>query len=210
VNDPDVVRRQAVPLGPGAIPAILILIGMVALLALGAVPPFVATLLAAGAMIGLRVITIGQAYRSIPWTPVVLIAAMFAVSLAIKDSGAAEKMARALVDAVGSAGPYALLVGLFALTAILGQLISSTATVLIVIPIAISAASDIGVSSRPVLMSVVVSSAASFLTPLSTPANMMVMGPGGYRFGDYWKLGLCMMTVFFVAATLLVPVIWPF
>jgi di/tricarboxylate transporter len=91
VNHPDLVRRQAVPLGPGAIPAILILIGMVALLASGAVPPFVATLLAAGAMIGLRAITIGQAYRSIPWTPVILIAAMFAVSLAIKDSGAAEK-----------------------------------------------------------------------------------------------------------------------
>lgn len=210
VNRPDLVRRQAVPLGPGAIPAMLILIGMVALLASGAVPPFIATLSAAGAMIGLRVVTIEQTYRSISWTPVVLIAAMFAVSLAIKDSGAAEKMASALVGAVGSAGPHVLLIGLFALTAILGQLISSTATVLIVIPIAISAASEIGVSSRPVLMSVVVSSAASFLTPISTPANMMVMGPGGYRFGDYWKLGLCMMAVFFVAATLLVPVIWPF
>jgi di/tricarboxylate transporter len=210
VDPPDRVRRQAVPLGPGALPAILILLGMVALLASGAVPPFVASLLAAGAMIGVRVVTVEQAYRSISWTAVVLIAAMFAVSVAIKDSGAAEKMARALVDAVGSAGPHVLLMGLFVLTVILGQLISSTATALIMIPVAISAAADIGVSSRPVLMSVAVSSAASFLTPISTPANMMVMGPGGYRFGDYWRLGLCLMAVFFVAATLLVPVIWRF
>lgn len=210
VNPPDLVRRQSVALGPGAIPAILILIGMVALLASGAVPPVVATLLAAGAMVGLRVITIEQAYRSMPWTAVVLIAAMFAVSVAIKESGAAQQMANVLVDAVGSSGPRVLLIGLFVLTAGLGQLISSTATVLIVIPIAISAASEIGVSARPVLMSVAVSSAASFLTPLATPANMMVMDPGGYRFGDYWKLGLCLTVVFFVAATLLVPVIWRF
>lgn len=210
VHSPGLVRRQAVALGPGAVPALLILIGMVALLASGAVPPFIASLLAAGAMIGLRVVTVEQAYRSISWTAVVLIAAMFAVSVAIKDSGAAEKMARVLVDAVGSAGPHVLLIGLFILTAILGQLISSTATALIVIPVAISAASELGVSSRPVLMSVAVSSAAAFLTPIATPANMIVMGPGGYRFGDYWKLGLCMMAIFFVVATFLVPVIWPF
>jgi di/tricarboxylate transporter len=158
----------------------------------------------------LGVIKIEQAYRSISWTAVILIAAMFAVSVAIKQSGAAEKMAHLLVDAVGSAGPHLLLIGLFVLTAILGQLISSTATVLIVLPIAISAASELGVSARPVLMSVAVSSAASFLTPIATPANMMIMGPGGYRFGDYWKLGLCLTVVFFLAATLLVPVIWHF
>lgn len=210
VDPPDLVRRQAVPLGPGAIPAVVILIGMVALLAAGAVPPVIATLLAAGAMIGFRVITVEQAYRAIPWTAVVLIAAMFAVSVAITDSGAAAQIARVLLDAVGAAGPHVLLIGLFVLTAILGQLISSTATVLIVIPIAISAANEIGVSPRPVLMSVAVSSAASFLTPLATPANMMVMDPGGYRFGDYWKLGLCLMVVFFFAATFLVPVVWPF
>ncbi len=206
VDSPDLVRRQAVPLGPGAVPAIVILIGMVALLASGAVPPFVASLLAAGAMVVLRVVTIEQAYRSISWTAVVLIGAMFAVSLAIKDSGAAEKLAHALVETVGAAGPHALLFGLFALTAIFGQLISNTATALIVIPIAISAATELGVSPRPVLMSVTVAAAASFLTPIATPANMMVMEPGGYRFGDYWKLGACMMVLFFVVATLLVPV----
>jgi di/tricarboxylate transporter len=210
VDHPEAVRRQAVPLGPGAVPAILILIAMVALLASGAVPPFVASILAACAMVVLRVVTVEQAYRSVSWTAVVLIGAMFAVSLAIKDSGAAERIARGLVDTVGAAGPHVLLFGLFALTAAFGQLISNTATALIVIPIAVSAATELGVSPRPVLMSVAVAAAASFLTPIATPANLMVMEPGGYRFGDYWRLGLCLMALFFVVSTLLVPLIWSF
>lgn len=210
VDQPDAVRRQAVPLGPGAVPAILILLAMVVLLATGAVPPFVASLLAACAMVVLRVVTVEQAYRSVSWTAVVMIGAMFAVSLAIKDSGAAERIARGLVDTVGAAGPHVLLFGLFVLTATFGQLISNTATALIVIPIAVSAATELGVSPRPVLMSVAVAAAASFLTPIATPANLMVMEPGGYRFGDYWKLGLCLMALFFVVSTLLVPVIWSF
>jgi di/tricarboxylate transporter len=210
VDTPQAVRRQAVPLGPGAVPAILILIGMVALLASGAVPPFVASLLAACAMVVLRIITVEQAYRSVSWTAVVMIGAMFAVSVAIKARGAAERIAHGLVETVGAAGPHALLFGLFVLTATFGQLISNTATALIVIPIAVSAATELGVSSRPVLMSVGVAAAASFLTPIATPANLMVMEPGGYRFGDYWKLGICLMALFFVVSTLLVPVIWSF
>ncbi len=84
------------------------------------------------------------------------------------------------------------------------------ATALIVIPIAAAAAFELGISPQPVLMSVTVAAAASFLTPVATPVNMMVMGPGGYRFGDYWKLGLAYMAMFFAAAVFLVPVVWPF
>lgn len=210
VDPPQEVRRQAVPLGPGAKRALVVLVAMVVLLASGAVPAFVASLVAACAMVLLRVLTVEQAYRSVSWTTVVLIGAMFAVSLAIKESGAAEKVAHLLVEIVGGLGPHVLLVGLFVLTTVFGQLISNTATALIVIPIAISAASELDVSPRPVLMSVAVAAAASFLTPIATPANMMVMGPGGYRFGDYWKLGLCLLALFFVVAVLLVPVFWSF
>lgn len=84
------------------------------------------------------------------------------------------------------------------------------ATALIVIPIALSAAADLDISAKPVLMSVAVSAAAAFLTPIATPANMMVMGPGGYRFGDYWKLGLPLLALFGAVAVLLVPVFWSF
>ena len=84
------------------------------------------------------------------------------------------------------------------------------ATALIVFPIAISAASEIGVSPQPVLMCVTVAAAAAFLTPVATPANLMVMGPGGYRFGDYWKLGLPLMMWFFIISVFYVPLIWRF
>ncbi|MBB5868961.1 di/tricarboxylate transporter [Allocatelliglobosispora scoriae] len=210
VDSPSAVRRQAVPLGPGAKRALAVLIAMVVLLATGAVPPAVAGLLAAGAMVLLRVVTMSQAYRGISWTTIVIVGAMIPLSVAIQESGAAATLAHGLVAVVGDLGPYALLVGVFLLTAVLGQMISNMATALIVIPVAISAAGELGVSVRPVLMCVTIAAAASFLTPVATPANMMVMGPGGYRFGDYWKLGLPMLAWFFVVAVGAVPLFWPF
>jgi di/tricarboxylate transporter len=210
VNRPDQVRRQALPLGPGSRRAILITLGMVVLLATGIVPPAVAAVLAAGALILTRVLTMRQAYRSVNWTIVVMVAALIPLSVAVERSGAAEDIAGQLVDLVGGAGPHALLFGLFVITAVFGQLISNTATALIMIPIAISAALDVGISVRPVMMSLTVAAAAAFLTPIATAANLMVMEPAGYKFGDYWRLGLLMLLLFMGASVLLVPVFWPF
>lgn len=210
VDSPALVRRQAVPLGPGAYRAVAVLAAMVLLLATGIVPAAVAGVLAAGAMVVLRVVTVAQAYRAVSWTTIVIIGAMIPLSVAIQRSGAAGLIAHALVAAVGDAGPYALLLGLFLVTAVLGQLISNTATALIVIPIALSAAAELGVSVRPVIMCVTVAAAAAFLTPVATPANMMVLGPGGYRFGDYWRLGSVMLIWFGIVAVLLVPLFWRF
>jgi di/tricarboxylate transporter len=210
VDWPDRVRRQVAPMGPTAGHAIAILAAMVVLLATGIVPAAAAALLAAGAMILLHVLTLEQAYRAISWTTVFLVGGMIPLSTAMQRTGAAELMADILVRAVAGAGPYALVLGLCLLTACLGQLISNTATALIVIPIAISAAGEFGVSARPVLMAVNVMSAAAFLTPVATPGNLMVMGPGGYRFGDYAKLGLPLLLLFLVVATVLVPVNWSF
>jgi di/tricarboxylate transporter len=210
VDEPSLVRRQAVPLGPGAKRALVVLAGMVILLATGAVPPAAAGLIAACAMVVLGVLTTEQAYRGISWTTVILVGGMISLSTAMIETGAAEKLADGLVRIVGNAGPYALLLGLFLLTATLGQLISNIATALIVIPVALSAAAEMDVSAKPVLMAVTVAAAASFLTPVATPANLMVLGPGGYRFGDYWRLGLPLLALFGVVAVLLVPVFWSF
>jgi di/tricarboxylate transporter len=210
VSSPELVRRQAVPMGPGARQAVIILIAMVVLLATGWVPPAVAGLLAAGAVILSGIMTVEQAYRAIGWTTVILVGAMLPLSTAMVETGAAELMAKALVDIVGDAGPYALLAGLFVLTAIMGQLISNTATALIVIPIGVAAAASMNVSPQPVLMSTGVAAAASFLTPIATPTNLMVMGPGGYAFTDYWKLGLPLLIWFFVVSVFWVPLIWRF
>jgi di/tricarboxylate transporter len=210
VDHPELFRRQAVPFGPGAGRAIAVLVAMVVLLMTGAVPGAIAALLAAVAVVLMGVLTIEQAYRSIAWNTVVLVGGMIALSTAMIDTGAATLLADGLVGMIGDGGPYALLAGLFVLTAVLGQLISNMATALIVIPIALTAAQGMGISPKTVLMSVAVTSAAALLTPVATPANLMVMGPGGYRFVDYWKLGLPLLLLYGLVAILLVPVFWPF
>jgi di/tricarboxylate transporter len=210
VDAPADVRRQAVPLGRGAKRALVVLAAMVVLLASGAVPAAAAGLLAACALVLSGVLRIEQAYRNISWTTVILIAGMIPLSTAMIQTGAADTLADGIVDLVGDASPRLFVLALVLLTALLGQLISNTATALIMIPIAISAASELDVSAKPVLMAVAVAAAASFLTPVATPANMIVMGPGGYRFSDYWKLGLPLLLLFIAAAVLLVPAIWTF
>jgi di/tricarboxylate transporter len=210
VDHPAVVRRQAVPFGVGSAQAIAALVGMVVLLIAGVVPGAIAAVLAAGMIVLTGGLTTEQAYRGIGWTTVILVGGMIALSTAMIETGAAEWLADTLVRIIGDRGPYALLAGLFLLTAFLGQLISNMATALIVIPIALSAAADMGVSPKPVLMSVAVTSAAALLTPVATPANLMVMGPGGYRFSDYWRLGLLLLVLYGAVAILLVPVVWRF
>lgn len=210
VNSPDLVRRQAVPLGPGAKQALIVLGLMVLALATGIIPPAVAGVLAVFALVLTGVMNVEASYRSIDWTTVILVAALMPLSTTMQQTGAAQLLADGLIAAVGDSGPRVLLAGLFILTAIMGQLISNTATALIIIPVGIAAAMGLQVSPVPVLMCIVVAADASFLTPIATPTNLMVMGPGGYAFGDYWKLGLPLMIWFFVVAVFLVPVIWGF
>jgi di/tricarboxylate transporter len=210
VDSPAVVRRQAVPLGLGARTAILTLVAMVAMLAFDLVAPAIAGLVAATAMILSRLVSVEEAYRAINWTTIILVGAMMPLSTAMFVTGAAQLLADGLVAAMGEAGPTALLVGLFLICAILGQVISNTATALIVIPVAVLAAGSLGLNPTPVLMSLNIACAASFLTPIATPVNLMVMGPAGYRFTDYWPLGSVMMLFFFLVAVFWVPVVWPF
>lgn len=210
VDAPDQLRRQAAPMGARAWRSIAIVVAMVILLATGVVPSAVAGLLAASAMVLLRVVSVKQAYRSISWTTVVLVAGMIPLSTAFMETGAAQIIAHGLVEFVGDSGPHIALLSLCVLTMVLGQLISNTATVLIVAPVAVSVAYEMDVSVLPFLMGLTVAGAASFLTPIATPANMMVMGPGGYTFSDYWKLGLPLLLLFLAVATFYVPLIWQF
>ena len=210
VDPPEVIRRQTVPLGLGAKESMLILAAMVILLATDSVPPAVAGLSAAGAIVLLGVLSIDRAFAAIGWTTVVLVAGMIPLSTAMRTTGAAESLATRIVDLVGDSGPYPLLIALFVLTAVLGQLISNMATTLIVIPIAVSAAAELDLAAAPVLMSLNVATAAALLTPVATPANLMVMEPGGYRFNDYWKLGIVVMAWYFVVSVFIVPLIWTF
>ncbi|WP_454116979.1 SLC13 family permease [Microbacterium aurum] len=209
VTPPQALQR-AVPLGRGAKRALVVLGVMVALLATGLVPAAVAGLLAAGALVLTRVLTIPQTYRSISWTTVILIAGMIPLSAAFIATGAADRVADLVLGIIGSTSPHLALLVLCVLTMVLGQFISNVATVLVVTPIAVAIAQTLELSIQPFMMALTVAGAAAFLTPVATPANLMVLQPGGYRFGDYWKLGLPLMVVYLAVAVLYVPLVWPF
>ena len=216
-QSPDVIAvtppqslQRAVPLGRGAKRALVILALMVVLLATGLVPPAVAGLLAAGAIVLTGVLTIPQTYRAISWTTVILIAGMVPLSAAFISTGAAGRVADVVLGIIGSSSPQLALLVLCVLTMVLGQFISNVATVLIVTPIAVAIAQSLDLSVLPFMMALTVAGAAAFLTPVATPANLMVLQPGGYRFGDYWRLGIPLMIGYLLVAVLYVPVVWPF
>jgi len=210
VVDAPAQLRRSIPLGKGAMRALVILAAMVLLLATGLVPPVVAALLAASALVLTRTVSVTQAYHSISWTTVVLIAGMIPLSTAFIETGTADRVAGWLLTLIGDSGPHIALLVLVILTVVLGQMINNTATVLIVAPIAVSLSAALGLSVQPFMMALTVAGAASLLTPIATPANLMVLEPGGYRFGDYWKLGLPLALVFVAIAVLYVPLVWPF
>jgi di/tricarboxylate transporter len=140
---------------------------------------------------------------------VLFIASLFVVSESLDATGVTAWGGQQLVARVADSRTR-LLVLMLLLVSVLTALISNMATALIVIPIALETAKDLDVSARPVLMCVTVSAAAALITPVATPANLMVMEPGGYRFSDYWKLGLPLLVLYGVVAVGLVRVFWRF
>ena len=210
VDAPPAIRRQALGLGSRGYLAIAVLLGMLVLLATGLVPAAIAALLAAVAMVLLRTITVPQAQRSISITTLLVVAGMIPLSTAMQTSGAADLIAAGLLRLLGQAGPHILLLGIVVVVALLGQFISNMATVLVVAPIAMMVAEQAGYSPLPFLMGIAVVGAGAFLTPVATPANLMILDPGAYRFGDYWRLGLPLLVFFILVATVLVPLVWRF
>jgi di/tricarboxylate transporter len=209
VTPPQSMRR-AVPLGRGAGRAIAALVVMVAMLVTGIVPAVVAGMGAAGLVVLTRVLSMRDAFRAVHWSTVVLIAGMIPLSSAFVQTGAAQVVADGVLSLVGTANPTLALLALGVITTALGQVISNVATVLVMIPIYLSAAATIEASPLPFMMSLTVMGAAAFFTPIATPANTMVLEPGGYRFGDYWRLGLPLAVVWTAVAVLYVPLLWPF
>ena len=216
-ESPDVVAvepsrnlQRSVPLGRGWRRCLAVLIGTVVLLATGVVPPVIAGLLAAGALVVLGVVTVPQGFRAISWDTVILIAGLIPLSTAFVSSGAADEIAALVERLTGGGSPHFALFVICVLTLILSQVISNVATALVMAPVAVSFAQSLDVSVQPFMMALTVVGAAAFLTPIATPANLMVMQPGGYRFGDYWRLGLPLALIFLAAGVFYVPLVWPF
>lgn len=210
VNDLDTIRRQSVPLSGKAKQALVVAVALILMLASGVVPAAVAALVCAGAMILLGVLNLNQAYRGIEWSTVLLVGGTTPLAAAMTKTGAADLIAETLIGLVGGFGPHALMVGIFIAAAAINQLISNTAVAIMFLPIAVATAHEAGVSAMPMIMCVVVAANAALLTPVATPTNLMVFGPGGYKFSDYWPYGLCLLVIHFLVAIFLVPLYWPF
>ena len=209
IGTPEAMAREVAGLRPAAAVAVTALVGMVVLLVTGWVAPASATLLAAVTMILGRCVTTREAYRAVSWSSVVLVAAMLPLGQALEKTGGAALVADGMVGAMGDLSPVTLLAGVFLLTSLFSQVISNTATTVLVAPIVLQTAADLGLSPEPFLMIVAVSASSACLTPIATPTNLMVLSPGGYRFVDYLRVGAPLMLLYLVVSLALVPWIWP-
>jgi di/tricarboxylate transporter len=204
------MARQVVELSPQAVVAVVSLLGMIVLMVSGLVPTVIAALVAAMAMILGGCLNMNQAYRAISWRSVVLIAAMIPMSIAMQVSGGAEFVADGLVNSLGAAGPLALMAVVFILTTALSQVISNSATTILIAPVVLQAAVALGVSPYPILMTVAISASTAFLTPIGTSTNLMVSSPGAYSFKDFIRVGAPLVLLFMAVTLILVPILWPF
>ena len=197
------VRARRAPVAIGLL--VLMLVPVIA----GWLPIAASALLAGILMVITGCLTMDEAYQSIEWKAVFLVAGTLPLGIAMQETGTAEYLAGFLVDTLGGLHPLALLAGFFILTNLLTQFMSNAASTMLIAPIAIGAAQQIGSEPYALLMTVAVAASAGFLTPVAHQSNVLVMGPGGYRFGDYFKSGLPLDLLTFVVTVLIVPLIWP-
>lgn len=150
-----------------------------------------------------------EAYRAIEWKVVFLIASMLPLGVAVENTGAAQMGAEALLAVVGDLGPRWVVAALFLVTVIGTQVIPTAALVVLMAPVALSSSDALGISPHLLMMTVAMAASASFASPLSHPAHLLVMGPGGYRFIDYVKVGVPLTIVVMAVSVWLLPIFWP-
>ncbi len=189
--------------------ALGILGAMLLLMTFNIVPSVTAVLLAALAMVITGALSMNDAYRSLNAQSLVLIAGMLPMAIALDKTGGVLYIANALVNGLGEYGPFALMAGLFVLTSVFSQFISNTATTVLVAPIAVAAASALDVSVYPILMTVAIAASTAFATPVASPVNTLVLGPGGYKFIDYVKMGVPLQIIVMIITLFAVPVLFP-
>ena len=171
----------------------------------GYAPISVAAVIGGTIMVLTGCLNMEQAYRAIDWRAIFLIAGMLPLGTAMQDTGAAEYLADQVMGLLGDAGPWPVIMGLYILTAMATMIIPTAALVVLMSPIVLSAMSDLGVAPETAMMAVAMAASASFTSPISHPANILVMGPGGYRFVDYLKVGVPLTIVVFITVMVLLP-----
>lgn len=200
---------EVVPAAARAPHALAALAVVVVLMVTGAVPNVQAALIGCLLMGLLRCVDLDSAYRSIHWQSLVLIVGMLPFSIALQKTGGVDLAASALLGVVGSASPHAVLAGLFVVTAVFGLFISNTATAVLMAPVALAIADELQASPYPFAMIVALAASSAFMTPVSSPVNTLVIGPGNYTFTDFVRVGVPFTLIVLVVSVVLVPWLLP-
>ena len=212
-QEPDFIvlteTAQETPLMEKAWLSVLILAGVLAPVILGWVPIYIAAVVGAALMVLTRCLSMEEAYRQIEWKAVFLIAGMLPLGTALDQTGAARLIAENVVGWVGPYGPHSVLLGMLLLTFTATCFVPTAALVVLMAPIVLNTSANMGMSPYSMVMAIAMASSASFTTPISHPANILVMGPGGYRFLDYLKIGGSLTLVILVVLMVLLPILWP-
>ncbi|HCI9809403.1 TPA: SLC13 family permease [Klebsiella pneumoniae] len=190
--------------------AIFCLVLMVALMLTDEIPNPIAAIIACLLMGKFRCINAESAYKANHWPSIILIVGMMPFALALQKTGGVDLVVKGLMDVAGGEGPYLMLGCLFVMCAAIGLFISNTATAVLMAPIALAAAKSMGVSPYPFAMVVAMAASAAFMTPVSSPVNTLVLGPGKYSFSDFVKIGVPFTILVMVVCVLLIPVLFPF
>ncbi len=189
--------------------AALLMAGVVTTVLLGLAPIYIAAVAGGVLMILTGCLSMDDAYRAIEWRAVFLIAGMLPLGLALTETGAARWLTDQVIGLIGEGAPLLIVAGLYLVTALGAQVMPTSAVAILMAPIALNTAADLGLSPYALMMTVALSASASFMSPVAHPANVLIMGPGGYRFSDYIKIGLPLTLVCLAIVLLVLPIFWP-
>lgn len=206
---PLAARDLLIPNKRKAIQASLIMVAAVAAAALGLMPASIAFLAGALFTLLLRALPLRNLYDAIDWPVIILLGALFPLANAMQSTGAADVIARGLMDSVAQGNAVVALALVLLVTMTLSDLMNNAATAAVMCPVAIGSATALGVNADPFLMAVAIGASCAFLTPIGHQNNTMILGPGGFRFGDYWKLGLPLEILVVAVSLPLLLIVWP-
>lgn len=189
--------------------ALGILAAVVLLASLGVAPIVLLALAGVGAMIAMRCLDVRDVVRAIDTEVILLLAGTIPLGLAISQLGLADRAAESLISAAGGGNPWLLIGTVYLLTSLMTELLSNNATAVLLTPVVLGMAAQLGVDPKPLLIAVAFGASASFSTPIGYQTNTLVLGPGGYRFADYLRIGVPLNLILAIAATVLIPLFWP-
>ncbi len=201
---PGVALRHKAPLVLG------ILAAVVGLAALGVLPILITAILGCLAMVLTRCLRLEEAYKAINWQVIFLLAGILPLGLAMQKTGAAGAIAQKAVGAVGDMGPVAVLAVVYLMTSVMTDTMSNNAAAVLLAPIAISTAEQIGVDPRPFLMAITFAASTGFSTPVGYQTNTMIYNPGGYKYTDFLRTGVPLSILFWILSVTFIPRLWSF